>query len=89
MLVDDRTHFCIVIIFLLKKIVFKPNELKRNSLGNPRPQSPHLAEPLWTDPVLKSGISVRDLISTLKKQTKQKNEKRRRGNGLSNILPKS
>ena len=30
-------------------------------------QSSQLAEPLWTDPSLKSGISVRELISTLKK----------------------
>ena len=29
-----------------------------------QPQSPQLAEPLWTDPGLKSGISVRKLIST-------------------------
>ena len=28
-------------------------------------QSSQLAEPLWTDPGLKSGISVRELISTL------------------------
>ena len=32
--------------------------------GNTRPQSSQLAEPLWTDPGLKSGISVRELIST-------------------------
>ena len=31
-------------------------------------QSSQLAEPLWTDLVLKNGISVRDLISTLKKK---------------------
>ena len=31
------------------------------------PLSSQLAEPLWTDPGLKSGISVRKLISTLKK----------------------
>ena len=37
---------------------------------------PHgLAEPMWTDPGIKSGISVRELISTLKKKEK----KRRRG----------
>ena len=29
-----------------------------------------LAEPLWTDSGLKSGISVRELISTLKKKKK-------------------
>ena len=38
-----------------------------------RSQSSQLAEPLWTDPGLKSGISVRQLA----------------GNELSNILPKS
>ena len=37
---------------------------------------------MWTDPGLKSGISVRELISTLKKKTQA-------GNELSNILPKS
>ena len=36
-----------------------------------------LAEPLWTDPSLKSGISVQELISTKKK--KKKKRKRRQG----------
>ena len=40
-----------------------------------RPQSFQLAELLWTDPGLKNGISVRELISTLKK----KEAKLRRG----------
>ena len=40
------------------------NELTRNSSGNTRPQPSHLAEPLWTDPDLKCGISERDLIFT-------------------------
>ena len=40
-----------------------------------------LAEPLWIDPGLKSGISVCELISTLKKKAQA-------GNELSNILPK-
>ena len=31
-------------------------------------QLPHLAEPLWTDPGLRSGISVHKLIYTLKKK---------------------
>ena len=31
--------------------------------GNIRPQSSQLAEPLWTDPGLKSGTGVRELIS--------------------------
>ena len=42
-------------------------KLTRNSSGNTRPQSFQLAEPLWTDPGLKSGISLHELISTLKK----------------------
>ena len=39
-------------------------ELARNSSGNIRSQSSQLAEPLWTDPGLKCGISVRELIFT-------------------------
>ena len=39
-------------------------ELTRNSSRNSRSQSSQLAEPLWTDPSLKSGISVHELIST-------------------------
>ena len=35
-------------------------------------QSSQLAEPLWTDPVLKSGISVRELISTSENEKKKK-----------------
>ena len=44
------------------------NELTRNSSGNTRLQSSQLVEPLWTDPGLKCGISLRELISTLKKK---------------------
>ena len=40
------------------------NELTCNSSGNTRLQSSQLTEPLWTDPGLKSGISLRELIST-------------------------
>ena len=47
------------------------NELTRDSSGNTRPQSPHLAEPLWTDPGVNSGISMRELISILKKKVKK------------------
>ena len=57
------------------------NELTRKSSGNTRSQSSQFAEPLWTDPGLKSGISVRELISTRKKA--------QAGNELSNILPKA
>ena len=46
------------------------NELTRNSSGNTRSQSSQLAEPLWTDPGLKSGSSLRKLISTFKKKKK-------------------
>ena len=53
------------------------NELTRNLLGNIRLQSSQLAEPLWTDPGIKSGVSVRELISTLKKKEEEK--KRRPG----------
>ena len=60
------------------------HELTRNSSGNTRLQSSQLAEPLWTDPGLKSGISLRELISTLKKKEK----KAQAGNERMNILPK-
>ena len=48
--------------------------------GNNRPHLSQLAEPLWTDPGIKSGISVRELISTLKEV--------QAGNEWSNILKK-
>ena len=44
------------------------NKLTRNLSGNIRPQSCQLAEPLWTDPSIKSGISVRKLIFTGKEK---------------------
>ena len=47
------------------------NELTRKPSGNTRSQSSQLAEPLWTDPGLKSGISVCELICTLKKKEKK------------------
>ena len=57
------------------------NELTRNLSGNIRQQSSQPAEPLWTDPGPKSGISMRELIS-IKKNKKQA------GNEWSNLLPK-
>ena len=60
------------------------NDLTRNSSGNTRTQSSQPAEPLWTNSGVKSGISVRKLISTLKKK-----KKAQAGNKLSNILAKS
>ena len=65
---------------------YQENELTSNSSGNTRSQSFQLAEPLWTDPGLKSGISVCELISTLKKKRKKKAQA---GNELSNTVPKS
>ena len=44
------------------------NKLTRNLSGNIRPQSSQLTEPLWTDPGIKSGISVHELIPTLEKK---------------------
>ena len=45
-----------------------------------RPQLSQLAEPLWTGPGLKSGISVCDLLQKKKKKKQAENE-------LSNIVP--
>ena len=59
-------------------------ELKRNLSGNTRSRSSQLAEPLWTYPGLKSGISLRELIST----ANNNNKKAQTGNEFSNILPK-
>ena len=72
--------------------------LSRNSVGVYQETSSHVTRQgmlchsrlcslsrLWTDPGQKSGISVRELISTLKKKKK----KALAGNELSNILPKS
>ena len=42
------------------------NELTRNSSGNTQLRLSQLAYPLWTDPGLKSGISVHELISNNK-----------------------
>ena len=50
--------------------------------GNTRSQLSQLAEPLWTDPGLKSGIRVRELTATFKRKALA-------GNELSNILLKS
>ena len=50
------------------------------------PLSSQLAEPLWTDPSMKSGNSVRELIST---SNNNNNKNSQVGNEWSNILPKS
>ena len=56
------------------------NVLTCNSSGNTRPQSSQLAGPLWTDPGLKNGISVRELLSNEKKK---KNEEKKRSRGMN------
>ena len=60
------------------------NEVTCNLSGHIQPQSSQLTEPLWTDPGIKSGISVHELISTSKKK-----KKAQAGNEQSNIVPKS
>ena len=44
---------------IINREVLSGNELTCNSSGNTPSQSSQLAEPLWTDPGLKSGISAR------------------------------
>ena len=54
------------------------NELTRILSGNIRPQSSQLAEPLWTDPGIKSGISVRVAnLHTQKKKIKKRKERKK------------
>ena len=62
------------------------DDLRCNLSGNIRPQSSQLAEPLWTNPGLKSDITVRELISTLKKK---KNKRSRLGMISGTFSPKS
>ena len=58
-------------------------ELTRNSPGNTQSQSSQLAESLWTGPGLRSGLSLRELISTFKKKKVQA------GNEFSTVPPTS
>ena len=64
------------------------NELTFNLSGNIQPQSSQLAEPLWTGLGMKSGISVRELIST----SEEKNGRpfspnpRKRGKSLQHTM---
>ena len=57
------------------------NELTRNLSENIWPQSSQIAEPLWTDPGIKSGISVCELISTFKKNDNNFKKRWREMNG--------
>ena len=72
-------------LFRCQGIVWEPirKQAHMQSSGNTLSKSSQLAKPLWTDPGLKSGISVHELISTLKKK-----KKAQIGNELFNILPK-
>ena len=58
------------------------DELTRNLSENIRLQSIQPAEPLWTDPGIKSGISVREIISA---SLKKKEKKGRKGMNGQNI----
>ena len=58
------------------------DELTCNLFRNVRPQSFQLAGPLWTDPGIQSGISMRKLISTL-----DKNQNKHRQGMNSRTLP--
>ena len=60
------------------------NELTPNLSGSISPQLSQLDEPVWTDPGIKSGISVRGLIYF----SKEKKKKAQAGNEWSNILLK-
>ena len=68
---------------LSRRSALSGNELTRNSSGNTQPQSSQLAEPLWTDPGLKSEISVCELTSTLKKKEEKKRRQRMNGQTFS------
>ena len=56
-----------------------------SSSGNTRLQSCQLAEPLWTDPGLKSGSGVREPTST----SNNNNKKAQAGNEFSNLSVRS
>ena len=51
---------------------YQESELTRNSSGNTRLQLSQLAEPLWSDPVLMSGISLPEQIATLNNNKQKK-----------------
>ena len=65
------------------------SRVTRDLSGISRPQSSQFAEPLWTDPGLNSGISVRELISTLKKREREKKRRRKKADWEWMVSPKS
>ena len=81
------TQWCrsgLTVLFRHSVGTYLGNELTRKSPGNTWPQSSQLAETLWTDPGLKNGIVVRELIFNPKKK-KQASA----GSESSNVPPKS
>ena len=68
---------------------YQGNELTSNSSGNAQPQSSQLAEPLLTDRSMKSGVCVRELISTQKQNKTTTKNTAQAGNEWSNIFSKS
>ena len=67
MVVVVTTTMATMMIILFFFFTSRENGITRKTSGKTRSKSSQLAEPLWTDPSLKSGISLRELISTLKK----------------------
>ena len=63
----QRSRSGLTMLFMHNVGTYQGNELTRYSSGNTRPQSSQLVETLWTDPCLKSGIGVCQMISILKK----------------------
>ena len=60
--IPERVIFCSFSLSVILHLAAQPgNELTCNSSGSTQPQLSQLAEPLWTDPGVKSGISVPEL----------------------------
>ena len=70
--------------------VLSRNKLTHNLLGNIRSQFSQLAEPLWSDPGIGSGICVCELISTkinFKKRRRKKQKKSAGGKRMVQLSP--
>ena len=62
MVVVVSTTMTTMMIILFFFFTSRENGITRKTSGKTRSKSSQLAEPLWTDPSLKSGISLRKLI---------------------------
>ena len=60
----QQSRSALTMLFSRSAETYQGNKLTRNSSECARPQSSSLTEPLWSEPGLKSGIGVRELIST-------------------------